>query len=269
MPQTKVQSGSAKPWTPEAIQKRIHELGEWFHNMNLGGVQTAPNHFLGDYPSIKWKRFSHSIPADLRGKTVLDIGCNAGFYSFAMKKRGAERVLGIDSDEHYLDQARFAADVTGLDVEFRQLGVYDVQQLGEKFDLVLFLGVLYHLRYPLLALDLIRRHVAKDMLLVQSMLRGSAEMDAVSPDYPITETHVFERPGFPRMHFVERKYSSDPTNWWIPNAACLTAILRSSGFHILAHPEDEVFLTRVSEVSEIFDVPSIAPAEIARSARHD
>lgn len=246
-------------WTPDAIRKRIDELGDWFHNMNLGGVQTAPRHFLGDYPAIKWERFSHAIPSDLRGKTVLDIGCNAGFYALEMKRRGADRVLGIDSDDHYLEQARFAADVTGFDVEFRNLGVYQVEELGEQFDLVLFLGVLYHLRHPLLALDLIRRHVAKDAMLVQSMLRGSSAIDTPDADYPITETEIFDRPGFPRMFFVEKKYSADPTNWWIPNTACLAAMLRSSGFEIVSHPEEEVFLTRICQADEFLDVPSITP----------
>src|SRR4051795_9399521 len=134
---------------PEEIERRIRELGDWFHNLDLGGVLTAPNHFLGDYPNIKWRTFAHALPADLRGKTVLDIGCNAGFYSIEMKKRGADRVLGIDFDESYLNQARFAAEINGLDIEFREVSVYDVGALGEKFDLVIFMGVLYHLRHPL------------------------------------------------------------------------------------------------------------------------
>src|SRR3954470_9076948 len=90
-----------------ALETQIRELGDWFHNLDLGGVLTAPNHFLGDYPNIKWRTFAHALPADLRGKTVLDIGCNGGFYSIEMKKRGADRVLGIDFDDGYLAQARF------------------------------------------------------------------------------------------------------------------------------------------------------------------
>src|SRR3954451_23575863 len=146
---------------PEEIERRIRELGDWFHNMNLGGVLTAPDHFLGDYPNTKWREFADSIPGDLTGKSVLDIGCNAGFYSIEMKRRGADRVLGIDFDPAYLAQARFAAAVVGLEIEFRQLSVYDGAQLGEKFDVVIFMGVLYHLRHPLLARDLVREHVAK------------------------------------------------------------------------------------------------------------
>src|SRR5207249_11310632 len=136
------------------------------------GVQTAPDHFLGDYPNLKWRQFEHAIPKDLRGATVLDIGCNAGFYSIEMKRRGAGRVVGIDSDESYLAQARFAAEVTGADIEFRRMSVYRVADLRERFDLVLFMGVLYHLRHPLLALDLLRLYLVKDRMVFQSLVRG-------------------------------------------------------------------------------------------------
>ena len=93
--------------------RRAEALGPWFHNIDLNGVRTAPDHFLGDYPAVKWRSFADAIPPDLTGKTVLDIGCNGGFYSIEMKRRGAERVLGIDFDDDYLAQARFAAEVTG------------------------------------------------------------------------------------------------------------------------------------------------------------
>src|SRR4051812_18727523 len=230
--------------TTERIQQRVSELGPWFHNLNLGGVQTAPEHFLGDYPSIKWQRFAQAIPQDLTGRSVLDIGCNAGFYSIEMKRRGAQRVVAIDSDENYLAQARFAAEVCEAEIEFRQLSVYDIATLKEKFDLVLFLGVLYHLRHPLLALDLIHEHVTRDLLIFQSMQRGSEQVQHLSEDYPFWETTIFEHESFPRMFFIEKKYATDPTNWWIPNQACAEAMLRSAGFQILKHPEQEVYVCR-------------------------
>src|SRR5919108_3089921 len=98
------------PATQEGLARQIAELGEWFHNINLLGVWTAPAHFLGDFPNLKWKHIATEIPQDLSGATVLDIGCNGGFYAIEMKRRGAERVIGIDVDERYLNQARFAAD---------------------------------------------------------------------------------------------------------------------------------------------------------------
>lgn len=230
--------------TQDEIRQRVQALGDWFHNLNLGGVQTAPNHFLWNYPASKFMHFAHAIPQDLTGRTVLDIGCNAGFYSLEMKRRGAARVLGIDSDDRYLAQARLASEVTGLEAEFRNLSVYDVAELGERFDLVIFMGVLYHLRHPLLALDLIHEHVAGDMLIFQSMQRGSKNVLPLQGDYEFAETAMFDDPGYPKLHFVEREYSHDPTNWWIPNRAAAEAMLRSAGFRIEAHPEDEVYVCR-------------------------
>jgi tRNA (mo5U34)-methyltransferase len=230
--------------TAEEIQHAVSDLGDWFHNIDLFGVATAPHHALGDYPTCKWRHFASAIPADLRGWTVLDIGCNAGFYSLEMKKRGADRVLGIDSDGRYLAQARYVADLLGVELELEQMSVYEVGRLQEKFDLVLFMGVLYHLRHPLLALDLIHEHVASDTLVVQSMLRGESEGLPLAENYPFAETEIFRRPGYPKMHFVESRYANDPTNWWIPNQACLEGMLRSSGFSITAHPEPEVYVCK-------------------------
>jgi len=229
------------------IRRQVEALGPWFHNLDLNGVSTAPTHFLGDYPAVKWRRFADAIADDLRGKSVLDIGCNAGFYSIEMKRRGASRVLGLDSDEEYLSQARFAAEVSGLDIELRRMSVYDVGALGETFDVVLFLGVLYHLRHPLLALDLIHEHVAGDMLVFQSMQRGSEGVAAVAPNYDFWSADHFDEAAYPKLHFVEHQYADDWTNWWIPNRACTEAMLRSAGFEITAHPESEVYICRRAE----------------------
>ena len=237
-----------RPGRESELRARIEELGPWFHNMDLGGVSTAPEHFLGDYPTKKFTRFAPHLPDDLSGKSVLDIGCNAGFYSIEMKRRGAERVLAVDSDERYLAQARLASETLGFDdIEFRKLDVYDVGALCERFDLVIFMGVLYHLRHPLLALDLIREHVAGDLLLFQSMQRGSKHVLPLEEDYPFEETELFFEAGYPKLHFVERRYAHDWTNWWVPNRACTEAMLRSSGFSIERRIEEEVYLCRTAE----------------------
>jgi tRNA (mo5U34)-methyltransferase len=245
----------------EVVRQAAAALGPWFHNIDLGCVMTAPDHFLGDYPAVKWRRFAHAIPADLTGRTVLDIGCNGGFYSIQMKSRGASRVLAIDVDPDYLRQARFAAEIVGADIEFAEMSVYDVAALGERFDVVLFLGVLYHLRHPLLALDLIREHVVRDLFVCQSMQRGDPCEEPLEVDYPFSETAIFERPGFPRLSFIEHRYAGDNTNWWVPNRACTAAMLRSAGFVIEANPEEEVFVCRPTEPPTPFGAVYPAQAE--------
>src|SRR5690606_27106152 len=97
------------------------------HNIHLpNGEQTAPHHFLGDFPSFKWEKIKVAIPDNLDGWNVLDIGCNAGFYSIELAKRGAQ-VTAIDLDEHYLKQARWVAEQFGLQskMTFKLMQVYD------------------------------------------------------------------------------------------------------------------------------------------------
>ncbi len=167
-----------------------------------------------------------------------------------MKRRGAQRVVGIDSDERYLAQARFDAEVLGVEIEFQKMSVYEVASLGEKFDIVIFMGVLYHLRHPLLALDLLYENVVKDVFIFQIMLRGSDKERKLKSDYHFWKKEIFERPYFPQLYFIEHRYAQDPTNWWIPNRACMEAMLRSSGFEITAHPKQEVYICRRAELSD-------------------
>jgi tRNA (mo5U34)-methyltransferase len=253
---------ASRPLTREAVEARVAELGPWFHDLDLAGVRTCPDHFLHDYPAGKFRRFAHVLPSDLSGKSVLDIGCNAGFYSFEMKRRGAGRVVGVDHDQRYLDQARFAAEVLGFDdVEFRLGEVWDVGALGERFDLVIFMGVLYHLRHPLLALDLIREHVAGDLLLFQSLTAGTPTHAAPEPDYEFFEgVEALEQDGWPAMRFIEHRLAGDPTNWWVPNLACAMAMLRSAGFDILDMPEEEVFVCKPIGESRL-EVPLLQRAD--------
>src|SRR5215472_717145 len=229
------------------LTRQISELGEWFHNLNLHGVPTAPHHFLGDFPNVKWRQISNAVPLDLRGATVLDIGCNGGFYSIEMKKRGASRVLGIDVDDRYLNQARFAAETLGVKVDLAKCSVYDVDGLPGQFDYVLFMGVFYHLRYPLFALDKVIKKV-RGKLIFQTMVRGSAEVQDWESDYPFWNTEIFEERNFPAMYFIENSYSHDPTNWWIPNRSAVEAMIRSSGLSIEAHPEEETWICTPSAV---------------------
>src|SRR5690606_38532316 len=162
----------------EGLRARVEELGPWFHNLHLpGGIQTAPDHWLqADFPAFKWAEIAPHVPASLEGWTVLDIGCNAGYYSFELARRGA-RVTAIDVDPHYLRQARWAAGELGLAdrVELHQMQVYELARSDGQFDLVWFMGVLYHLRHPLLALDIIRRRTRRMMVMQTLTMPGRSE----------------------------------------------------------------------------------------------
>jgi tRNA (mo5U34)-methyltransferase len=219
----------------------IGALAPWFHNLHLpDGRQTAPDHPLGDFPSFKWSEIAPHVPDDLTGWTALDIGCNAGFYSFELARRGAH-VTGLEVDEHYLRQARWAARRYGADVEFRHGDVYDLVGGDEQWDLVLFMGVLYHLRHPLLALDAVAA-ATKRMLVLQTLTMPGEERIEPPADLDIDDRDRLLVPGWPTMAFVERRLADDDTNWWAPNAACVEAMARSAGLRIDAHPGHEIWL---------------------------
>jgi tRNA (mo5U34)-methyltransferase len=225
-----------------ATSDEISALAPWFHNLHLpDGTQTAPGHFLGDYPSFKWRHLARALPEDLTGWSVLDIGCNAGFYSFELARRGA-RVRAMDIDERYLRQGEWAARKFGLDrrVEFCKGHVLDLLGSRHTYDLVWFTGVFYHLRYPVLALDLVRA-VTGRLMMFQSLTmpgrpRGTPE------NVSIDEREELLEDDWPKMAFIEHRLAGDPTNWWAPNAACVEALLRTAGFRIVARPEHEFYL---------------------------
>ena len=224
--------------------REIAALAPWFHNLHLpDGTQTLPDHFLGgDFPTFKWREISRAIPARLNGWRVLDVGCNAGFYSFELAKRGAS-VLGIDVDPHYLAQARWAVKAFGLErrVEFRQMEVYEIARLHVRFDLGWFMGVFYHLRYPLLALDLLARRTRR-LMMFQTLTMPGDSVYRPQADYPIDQRTPLLETGWPKMAFVEHRFSGDPTNWWVANHAGVEAMLRSSGLRVKARPGHEIYL---------------------------
>lgn len=226
-----------------SIQEKIKSLSPWFHNIHLpDGSQTAPEHFLGDFPAFKWQNIKTSLPEDLRGWKVLDIGCNAGFYSLELAKRGAE-VLAIDLDPHYLAQAQWVAEQFGLDdkIRFEQKQVYDIAHMEEKFDLIWFMGVFYHLRYPMLALDILAQKTKKLMVFQTLSLPGKEEME-VPDDVEFHKREIMKSAAWPGMAFIEHKLAGDPTNWWAPNHQGIISMLRSCGFKIISMPEDETYV---------------------------
>jgi tRNA (mo5U34)-methyltransferase len=224
---------------------KIENLGPWFHNIHLpDGRQTAPNHFLGDFPRYKWEAIRDFIPTDLQGWKVLDIGCNAGFYSIELAKRGAN-VFAIDIDKHYLKQAKWVVAQFDLQdkIRFAQMQVYDLAHRDENFDVVWFMGVFYHLRYPMLALDIISRKI-NQLLVFQTLTMPGKKVYETPEDIGIHGREKMKAEGWPKMAFIEKMLSSDPTNWWAPNHACVDAMLRSCGMKTIAYPDDEIYIAK-------------------------
>jgi len=229
--------------TPER-EREIAALGPWFHNLHLpDGAQTAPGHPLGDFPAFKWREVAGHLPGDLAGWTALDVGCNAGFYSFELARRGA-RVTGIDVEPLFLRQAEWAAGQYGLAdrVAFERLQVYDLARRAGQYDLVLFMGVLYHLRYPMLGLDVVAEKVRRLMVFQTLTTPGEDVLEDATRDRGVMERESFLEAGWPKMAFIEREFAGDVTNWWAPNHACVEAMLRSSGLRVTGRPGHEIYL---------------------------
>jgi tRNA (mo5U34)-methyltransferase len=221
----------------------IEALGPWFHNIHLpDGRETAPGHRYGDFPSFKWQRVQHAVPKNMHGWTVLDIGCNAGYYAIECAQRGA-RVKAVDIEPLYLDQARWVVAQFGMEeqIEVVHGHVYELIKSDEVFDFVWFTGVFYHLRYPALALDLVRR-ATRRLMMFQTMTMPGDEFVQVPEDLPLDQRDAMLAPGWPKMAFIERKVANDATNWWAPNHTCVEALLRSAAFKIIDRPEHEFYL---------------------------
>jgi tRNA (mo5U34)-methyltransferase len=221
----------------------IESLGPWFHNLHLpDGTQTCPDHWAGDFPAFKWAQVANHLPHDLTGWTCLDIGCNAGFYTFELAKRGGH-VLGIDIDPHYLRQAEWARERFGLRdrVRFEHMQVYDLAHRGERFDLVLFMGVFYHLRYPLLGLDIVSEKVNR-LMLFQTLTMPGETVYEKTQGQDFNHRDVLLEAGWPKMAFLEHHFAGDPTNWWAANHAGVEALLRSSGMRVIERPGHEIYL---------------------------
>jgi tRNA (mo5U34)-methyltransferase len=240
-----LQSHGSRRKTTDPVAHDIDRLAPWFHNLHLpSGHETAPDHPLGDFPRIKWWELSSSLPDDLTGWRALDVGCNAGFYSFAMARRGAE-VVAIDADDHYLCQARWAAEKFDLAdrVRFERLQVYDLAHQEERFDLVLFLGVLYHLRHPLLALDLLAEKATR-LLVLQTLTMPGDDEGRVPRNLAFDARETLLDPAWPKMAFLEHRFADDPTNWWAPSHVCVEAMLRSCRLEIVERPGYQLWVCR-------------------------
>lgn len=198
--------------SPDELRAEASRV-RWYHTMDLGsGVRTE-----GVYdPAARMDRYD--FPADLSGKTVLDVGAWDGFWSFEAERRGAARVLATDSfvwsGRTWGSKAGFELARRALrsNVEDMTIHVLDLspERVG-RFDVVLFLGVLYHMRHPLLALERVA-NVTRELLIVETI---------------VDLLHV-RRPAM--AFYPSKELAGDPTNWIGPNPNAVIGMLRTVGF---------------------------------------
>lgn len=222
-----------KHWTKESIVQRVGELDAdlgWYQNIDLrNGLSTKSRRVWGedsDHPKKRFDEMASAIPEDLKGTSVLDIGCNAGFFSFESMDRGATDVTGIDLKQGYIDQASFCADVRGQNVDFHTRDIYDLPALGRTFDLVFCIGILYHCKYLKQAIESVSS-IASGTLLVET---------AIHPG----------KNDLPLVRFVRSSQYAGPDaigstrlpGHWHPNMTALKDLFYESGFSQI----EEVFI---------------------------
>lgn len=215
----------------DEIISELQRLEPWFHCIDLGdGLKTKSKSAIGEpteHPRPTWEKVRVCLPGDLSGQTVLDVGCNAGFYAIETKRRGAARVLGIDSQRELIRQANFVRNVLDLDIEYRRMSVYDLdpREIGQ-FDLTLALGLIYHCKHLVLALEKLFL-VTRKVLILET---------AIYPPEKVPDSFVYAEGGAePTLHpmaYIENQADAKEAvfNWFVPGTAALSALLKNIGF---------------------------------------
>jgi tRNA (mo5U34)-methyltransferase len=229
----------------EQAREELRRLGWWYQHFELpNGLRTGDGAEPAYQPEQRWRLFEPYVPADLTGKSVLDLGGNAGYFSIQMKLRGAARCVLVDPYDEFVAQARFASRQFGVELEIAQEDAHVFcLTCAERFDYVLFLGLFYHLKYPAIVLDRVAEMTKERLFLASNVLGPAAEPQAEKAAYErYTDDYLLENPAFPRLVFIEQLYNSDPTNWWLPNHSALPALLRSAGMQVIARPHSHVIV---------------------------
>jgi tRNA (mo5U34)-methyltransferase len=213
--------------TSDELRELFDSLKPWLHLIDVHGVPTKTEPAWGEYlehPRHLWEEVSELLP-DLAGKRVLDVGCNDGFFLFACRRLGAEEVVGIETDEHFVNHAALVnrlLDLGGIIVH--RMSAYDIGETLGRFDVTLALGLIYHLKSPLFFFERVAP-ITSSMIVVETAVRNSNE------DRANRERGV---PGAPAMDFIENPpaqlHPEGGPNWWVPNTECVQAMLRACGF---------------------------------------
>jgi len=227
------------------LLQELPSLGLWHHTIDLGyGLTTNPNQEAAYNPEMRWKLIEPYIPNDLNGKTVLDLGCNSGFFSVKMKQRGASKVVAVEYVPNAIAQTKFLAKWFKVDLEIVQEEAHVFcLTTEERFDYVIYMGLFYHLKYPILVLDRLAE-MTKSKLFFQTIF-----VPPNIPDFIPKENYTKEEQNtlinsldFPRMMFLEKKFNNNLSTWWVSNQAVVISFLRSARLKIIAKLEKGIYV---------------------------
>lgn len=225
----------------EELIATVRSFPFWYHRIYLGqGVYTMENNGLPAYHELVWERLERTLPNSFRGVSVLDVGCNAGYFAIQSYLRGSKRVVGIESWPDYIKQAEFCRRVWDLAIDYRLMEASQVSNLHEEFDIAIFAGILYHLKNPLQVLEDVGR-ICRDAILVETEVisenPGNTVYSRKGPHGKATVTACHRG----LMRFVEADdLEGDGSNWWVPDTECVRGMLRTAGFQ---HLSDPVYIT--------------------------
>jgi len=211
------------------IAEQVAAVPFWYHKIDLGNNVITPGWAPHDESMYK-------VPPDMTGRRVLDCGAWDGFWTFKAIRQGAEFVQAIDdfSDTlgNYANVDRAPAwqtfDLCAEALQVSQdrfcrqeMSVYDVASLGMQFDHIFCFGLLYHLRHPLLALDVLRS-VCKGTIHIETAILDNCKSAYVDFGYDGDEQSL--------EFYPHSEYGSNPSNWWVGTLKCWHAMVEAAGF---------------------------------------
>lgn len=204
----------------EQILERVRAFDAdpgWYQDIDLkNGISTKTRRLWGEElknPRERWRSIKSAFPAKFQKKSVLDLGCNAGYFSFKVADRGAARIVGVDLNPKYIEQAKFCNEVRGDNAEFRVGGVTPIEAGDREFDITLCIGLLYH---------------------VPDIFGAIKEISRVTRDFAIVESAIYEDDDTtPLMRVADQKGALPGI--WHPNIAGLRKL-----FHLARFSRTEV-----------------------------
>ncbi len=219
----------------EKLCSKVASFPFWYHKIDLPYGVVTPG-------SAPYAPSAYRIPCNLEGKRILDVGAWDGYWTFEALKRGAGEVVAIDDfSDHVGDSFApnvgdrkgwetfdFCRSVLGhndSNCKRSQMSVYDIreEEIG-GFDIVFFFGTIYHLRYPLFALDRLSS-ICRHEIYIESAI-----LDDYSP-YQGGLGHGYTGEQMVMEFYPENQYGKNETNWWVPTLSCLQRMVVAAGFH--------------------------------------